>query len=222
MLTLGELLATYDAYQQQRTIAMSDQLNRLRQQITSQLLTIRQEESKLIQAQQDCLDQMRPALATDARVLLKTPQFAAFIESLLEQTECDAISPPMTLRLALTPAFWLLNSVPTAIHLQEIEQIQFDTPDGADAGDAVIRMQVEVDGWQQPVHVSVHALDRWSERVAQIEQILTQLPQVDPCLDGGIARLKLVVVQELACLVLFVGQLFNLNVRVVHFQGFDL
>lgn len=222
MLTLGELLATYDAYEQQRTIETSDRLDRLRQQIASQLLTIRQEESRLIQAQQDCLEQMRPDLAIDARVLLKTPQFAAFVQSLLEQAECDAIDSPITLCFAPAPAFWLLNSVPTAIHLQEIEQIQFDTPDGADAGDTVMRMQVGINGWQRPVHVSTHALDRWSEGVAQIEQIVTQLPQVDPCLDGGLVRLKLVVVQELACLVLYVSQLFNLDGKPAHLQGFDL
>lgn len=221
MFTLSDLLSTYYTYDQQRTIEITERLNRLRQQIVSQLLTIRQAESKFIQAQQHCLDQMRLYLTADARTLLKTPAFEAFVELLLSRLE-GAVSPADALHIAPTPDAWQLNCVPIEIHLHEVERMQFDNPDGTEGSVAVMRMQVEINDWQQPVHVSTHSLRRRSEVAAAIKEIMSQLPRVDDCCDGRTTQLKLSVTQELACLVLYVAQLFNVDSMGAHFEEFKL
>lgn len=221
MSTFNDLLSTYDAYEQQKTIEITDRLARLRQQLASQLLTLRQEESKFVTAQQSCLDQLRPHLATDARALLKTPQFAAFVEFLLEQQAQDAMRSNPLLQVAPSPTFWLLNSVPIALRLHEIERIQLDTLDGVDGEGAVMRMQVTLNDWQQLVHVSTHALRQQFQGAAAIEQIRSQLPRVDANCDES-AHLKLVVVQEIACLVLYVARLFSLHSLTALGTGFEL
>ncbi|MBD3886865.1 hypothetical protein IFO70_35115 [Phormidium tenue FACHB-886] len=215
------LLSAYDAFQQQKTIEVTEQLKQLQQQLSAQLVAIRQEEAKFITAQQNCLDLMRPYLAGDARTLLKTPQLATFVESLLGQLEANAICPAAVLQIAPSPEFWLLNSIPIPLRLYEIEQVQCDTPDGKNEAGAGMRMQIEISGWQQLVFVSAHSLQQEFGVAAAIEQILSQLPSVDSSEGENDAYLKQVAIQELACVVLYVGSVFNIESRTAQLDEFE-
>lgn len=219
MLTLNDLLFTYDAYTQQRTSDVTEQLARLRQEIATKCLSIKQAESELLQSQQHCLDQMRPHFAADARALLKTPQFAAFIEFLVESVVSDRIGSDPLL-VPPSPTFWLLQSREIALHLCDIECLQLDNPDATD-GIAVIRMQVEIQDWQQPIHIFPQGLRQQSQVAAVLNQIQSQFPQPDPQGDG-VPYLNRVVIQELACVVLYVARLFSLNWVISINEGFEL
>ncbi|GAP97968.1 hypothetical protein [Leptolyngbya sp. NIES-2104] len=219
MLTLNDLLSTYDACTQQRMSDVTEQLARLRQEIETQCLSIKQAESELLQAQQHCLDQMRSHFAADARALLKTPQFSAFIEFLVEAVAGDRIGSDPLL-VPPSPTFWLLQSREIALHLRDIESIQLDNLDGT-PGAAVIRMQVAIQDWQQPVHIFPQGLRQQSQVAAVLNQIQSQFPQPDPQGDG-MAYLNRVVIQELACVVLYVARLFSLNWVIAINEGFEL
>ncbi|MGG6270961.1 hypothetical protein ACQ4M3_42215 [Leptolyngbya sp. AN03gr2] len=219
MLTLSDLLSTYDAYTQRRTSDVFEQLARLRQDIATKRMSIEQVESELLQAQQHCLDQMRPHFAADARALLKTPQFAAFVESLIEAVASDRIGSDPLL-VPPSPTFWLIQSTSIALHLRDIECLQLDNRDGTD-GIAVIRIQVALQDWQQSVHVLLQGLRQQSQVVAVLNQIQSQFPQPDPQGDG-VPYLSRVVIQELACVVLYIARLFSLNWVIAINQSFEL
>ncbi|MBN8560111.1 MAG: hypothetical protein J0L70_06280 [Leptolyngbya sp. UWPOB_LEPTO1] len=219
MLTLSDLLSTYDAYAQQRTSGVTEQLARLRQEIETKRLSIERTEIELLQAQQHCLDQMRPHFEADARAVLKTPQFAAFIDFLVESGASD-LSSSDPLLVAPSPTFWLLPSTSIALHLRDIENLQRDNPDGTDGG-AVVQLQVAINDWQQLIHVSTEPLRQQCQITAILDQIQSQFPRTEPD-DPGIARLYQVVAQELACVVLFVARLFSLDRITAINEGFEL
>jgi len=158
-------------------------------------------------------------LAADARAVLNTQPFAAFIEFLLESVASDRIS-SAPLLIAPSPTFWLLHSQPIALHLRNIECLQLDNRDGTD-GDTVIRMQVAIQDWQQPVHVFSQELRQQCQVAKVFNQVQSQFPLTDP---GGdeIPYLNQVVIQELACVVLYVARLFGLNQVTTIDRGFEL
>lgn len=220
MLTLNDLLSTYDACAQQRTSDVTEQLARLRQEIETKRLSIERTEIELLQAQQHCLNQMRPHFEVDARAVLKTPQFAAFIDFLVESGASDRIGSAHSLLIAPSPTFWLLPSTSIALHLRDIENLQRDNPDGTDGG-AVVQLQVAINDWQQLIHVSTEPLRQQCQITAILDQIQCQFPRAEPD-DAGIARLYQVVAQELACVVLFVARLFSLDRITAINEGFEL
>jgi hypothetical protein len=87
MTSLSELIVSYTKTQQQKVAQIGEQLNRLQQQLASQLLTIRERESKFIASQQNILDQIRPLLALDARSLLTVDEFEQSVRSLLQNID---------------------------------------------------------------------------------------------------------------------------------------
>jgi hypothetical protein len=202
MYSFQALLAAYEVFEQQKTITI---------EVSDPQFPLTQDEFSFIEAQQYCLDLMRPHLATDARIVLKTLQFNAFLKSLLQLGK-DGSSPVDGLHVTATPVAWLLNSVPTALHLREIELIECDTADGMNET-TVIRMQVGSEEWQQLIHVSAHSIERRFGVAVAIEQIVNQfqLPNDDHYHDESLAQLNQVALQEIACLVLYMAGLFNIG-----------
>jgi hypothetical protein len=220
MLTFKELLETYYVFRHERTVQTTDQLNRLRQQVESQLLTIREREFEFVTAQQNILDQLRPQLATDARVLFSTPEFQTFVESLLRRFETNVITNSYSQQIAPTPDAWLLSSLPFALQLHDIEMIHPDNSDVPNLLDTGIKLRIELADWQHRVFVLIYSTRLWFETIPQVEQSILQQPFSGTVSQSIATQLQPILAQELTCLLVYIETLFHINIQAEQFECF--
>lgn len=184
------------------------QINQLKEHIGIELQAIQQHELALTAQQSAQLDQLRVHLAIDARSLLHTGDFQAFVHSMVRQGDGE-------LGRALNPIDWHLGTLPHPLQLENIEAIEQGKSAGAIAFG--VRMTVRLGNWHQvitipigrqgkgaPVHYDPLATpQQWIEVGYQLQQSLRRLP-IEPEHQLGLA-------QELGCLLSYVGELFNLR-----------
>lgn len=154
MYSLNELITSYSKAGRQKAAQIRDQLNRLQQQLASQLLTIRQRESEFIAIQENVLDEIRPLLALDARSLLSVDEFEQFVRSLLENIDVAGIKSSLSLQISPNSNDWILHTLPMPLQLEEIEIVSSDKPAASMGG---IRVQVEMRSWQQIIFIPMAA-----------------------------------------------------------------
>jgi hypothetical protein len=230
MLTLDSLLTTYLTLQQENENEIHGQIRQLQQQVTAQLEAIQAQEETFVDSQHEVLDQLRSHLATDGRSLTFTNGFQTFVQSLFTAAGNKLTANPIVPQFAPDPTTWQLHSLKTPLKLDPIELLWEEGLDEEDELSTLylIRIGMRMGRWQQVVDISTETLagnsvtvhlpplhKQWTEVVEQLQASLKRLP-----LGFGSSASKhsssqrttstqQVLVQELACLVLFVAGLFN-------------
>lgn len=198
MTSLSELIASYSKTGRQKTAQIRDQLNRLQQQLASQLLTIRQRESEFIAIQENILDEIRPLLALNARSLLSVDEFEQFVRSLLENIDAAGIKSSLSLQISPNPSEWILHTLPLPLQLRNIEIIGSGKSAASTGG---IRVQVGVGSWQQTIFIPMAgSQSSWLAIAQQMQEQVMELPIAANLQDG--------LMQELVILLAYVSSLF--------------
>jgi hypothetical protein len=229
MFTLDSLLTIYLTLQQENEDEIHRQIRQLQQQVMTQLEAIQAQEKTFHTSQHEVLDQIRSHLATDARSLTLTDAFQAFVETLPNSPENKLEAKPITPLFDQNPTAWRLHSLSTAVKLDPIELLY---EEGVDEDEVYtlyfIRMGLQIGSWRQIINVTTATLTddsaisyspllhkQWAEVVEQLKTDPPPLPRGfgDSRKNRSTNRKttpdQQALIQELACLVLFVASLFN-------------
>lgn len=198
MFNLNDLLSTCAIMQRQRTADITDRLDRLQQQVASQLLTIRQREAEFISEQNQVLDQIRPLLATDARSLLTMIKFQAFVQSRFQQV-AESANQTLSRRIDANPETWRLAKLPDPLQLQDIERAVAIDADAKFPGGRVW-IQVSLGTWQQHLFIPIETSQQESQVIEQLQMTRMDLPIE--------AEFRLDLMQEIGWLLVYIGGLF--------------
>lgn len=195
---LNELITSYTKTQRQKAAQIGNQLNRLQQQLASQLLTIHEQESEFIASQENILGQIRPLLALDARSLLSVDEFEQFVRSLLQNIAAAGIQSTLSLQISPNPSKWTLNTLPTPLQIRTIEVIASGNSAVSAGG---IRVQVDIGNWQQILFIPMsESQSSWLAIAQQMQEKVVDLPITTDSQEG--------LMQELVILFAYVGSLF--------------
>jgi hypothetical protein len=108
-----------DRFQQlttNHTAQFEPQITHLRQRLDTELALLQQQETALVQAQDQALQELRQAIHTDARFLLATAQFQSFVESIVPKERSRYSSRP-DIYVSNQVADWSLCQSTEAIEL---------------------------------------------------------------------------------------------------------
>lgn len=229
MFTLDSLLTIYLTLQEENEEELHSQIRQLQQQVMTQLKVIQAQEKKFHASQHEVLDKIRSHLAEDARSLTFTHAFQAFVQTLTTSTANKLAARPIVPLFDQDPTSWRLHRLKPVLKLDPIELLY---EEGEDENEVYtlyfIRTGMQIGSWQQVVNVTTATLTddsvisyspllhkQWSEVIEQLE---TDPPQL-PLGFGGSSKKRSAkqqttpdqhaLMQELACLVLFVASLFN-------------
>ncbi len=210
----AHLLTVHHAMQVQCDAVVDEQLMELYSRIAQQIMQIRQIEAPYLEQRSQLLEQIRPYLEDDARSVLPLPEFQLFVEQFLATCNSSlkvADHPPI---ISVNPSTWLLNHIPFPLqlsHYRSIQQPRF----------YAFQLTARLETWQQTFAVTIarptadgseldfFGVDRqWAEILAQIRLDTASLHVFEQE-----ARL----VQEVGCLICFVGSIFELISPTVWF-----
>jgi hypothetical protein len=229
MFTLDSLLTIYLTLQQENEDEIHHQIRQLQQQVMTQLEAIQAQEKTFHASQHEVLDQIRSHLATDARSLAFTDAFQAFVETLPTSSENRLATKSIAPLFNQNPTAWRLHSLNTSLKLDPVELLYEEGVDEEEVYTLYfIRMGMQIGSWQQIINVTTATLTddsaisyspllhkQWAEVVEQLE---TDPPLLSRGFDDSRKKHSTTrkatpdqqaLVQELACLVLFVASLFN-------------
>jgi hypothetical protein len=229
MFNLDSLLTIYLTLQQENEDELHRQLRQLQQQVMAQLEAIQAQEQTFHASQHEVLDQIRSHLATDARSLAFTDAFHAFVETLPTSSENKLEAKLIAPLFDQNPTAWRLHSVNASVKLEPIELLY---EEGVDEDEVYtlyfIRMGMQIGSWRQIINVTTVTLTddsaisyspllhkRWAEVVEQLKTDPPPLPRgFGDSRKNRSTKQKATpdqqaLIQELACLVLFVASLFN-------------
>jgi hypothetical protein len=185
----------------------------LQQQLAEQMQGIQHQKLAFTNAEVNFLSHLRLLLAADARLLLQGPDFAAFVRSMCDRIATQEIEFPGSFDVAPSPADWQLHRLSTPLELHILETIESDP--GESAANSV-HLRVKLGTWQQtltiptlPTSSSVDSDDQITGRVQQWRQIRNQLQTTMAQLP--IAPYSQVELEELACLLTYIGDLFHID-----------
>jgi hypothetical protein len=231
MFNLDSLLTIYLTLQQENEDEIHRQIRQLQQQVMAQLEAIQAQERTFHTSQHEVLDQIRSHLATDARSLVFTDAFQAFIETLPTSSENKLAAKPIAPLFDQNPTAWRLHSLNASLKLDPIELL---CEEGVDEDEVYtlyfIRIGMQIGSWQQIINVTTATLTddsaisyspllhkQWAEVVEQLKTDPPPLPRGfgDSRKNRSTKRKatpdQQALIQELACLVLFVASLFNVH-----------
>lgn len=208
MSAISDLVSTCYGLRQQTVQHITVQIEQLRRHAQAQMAAIRQWERSSSSAQQTILEQLRPHLATDARSLLLTAEFAAFVQEL--RSELKAVD----FRLQVQPPLkdWVLPTLSVALQVHDIEarsQQGISHPCAFET-----QMRVQVQDWQHPVvfPAILYATPQRDVAAATHKQWLTVRGDVSAiAAQLTVAPAQQQVCQEVFCLLRFIGELFTLR-----------
>lgn len=223
---LSEALTTYSMIEQQKVAAITAQAQQLQQLIVAQLGRLQMQELTFLQRQQQTLDTVRTHLAKDARSLLHTAEFLAFVQdfwSSRQTVEPDALG---LLQVASDPTNWQLHQLSTPVRLTGIEALEEDAVD-KDAGaytSYTLAMLLEVGSWQQALALPVaivtptppryqDAPHRWNHWQAIVACLDAAHPSIPFAVNGPTAASlqRQLLTQELSYLITYTSELFTLS-----------
>lgn len=192
----------------------------LQQQLAQQMQRIQRQKLAFTNAEVNFLNHLRPLLATDARLLLQVPDFETFVRSMCDRIAAREIEFSGSLNVAPNPADWQLHRLSTPLELHILETTESDL--GESAANSV-HLRVKLGTWQQiliiptlPISSGVDSDDQITGRIQQWRQIRNQLQTTIAQLP--IAPYSQVEVEELACLLIYIGDLFHID-SVVNLFG---
>lgn len=113
----SDLCSTCYLIRKQTANQITDQLQQLSQHTATQMASIRQQERTSSAAQRIVLDQLRPHLAIDARLLLTAAEFAGFVRDLKTWQSNSALS----LQVQPQPKNWILPTLTSPLKLHDID-----------------------------------------------------------------------------------------------------
>lgn len=231
MLDLDSLLTARSTLKQQSEMQISAQLQELRLQVATQLQTIQKQEEGFVTKQHKILDQIRPCVAHDARSLTTTKAFQAFVQSLFTELTDPLGWRTTTPQIATDPITWHLHTLKKPVQVNQIDVVCDERVD--DEGDYCtvyfVRMAVRLGRWQDVIDIQTETLidsgelvrtpipvfKQWLELINQLQTSMGQLSlgfgssTNKSSSSKQVAPTQQALVQELGCLLLFVGELFN-------------
>lgn len=227
MLTLNESLATYYAIEQQKVGDITAQAQHLQQTILKQLCALQIQELGFIERQQQALDVIQSCLAEDARSLLSTAEFAAFVQALYEAIEGAEENEANPLQITSEASTWQLHKLPVAVRLTDIETVQ---EKGVDVGAGPFTsyetaMGIEVGSWQQALYIPTAIVDhapphdqnansgwaRWQAVFGCLQAMNPPIPLSFDDLTAIAPCQHLAMMQELSFLMVYTSELFTLS-----------
>jgi hypothetical protein len=105
------------------------QLAQIRQRLDRELAELQQQETDLVQTQNQALAELRQAIHTDARFLLATPQFQSFVEGVLPKEPSRYYFKPQV-QISKQVADWLVHQSTDAIGISDYaEDVDHDAYD---------------------------------------------------------------------------------------------
>jgi uncharacterized coiled-coil protein SlyX len=231
MLNLDSLLIARSTLKQQSEMQISAQLQELRLQVATQLQTIQKQEEGFVTEQHKILEQLRPCVAHDARSLTTTKAFQAFVQSLFTELTDPLGWRTTTPQIATDPTTWHLHTLKKPVQVNQIDVVCDERVD--DEGDYCtvyfVRMAVRLGRWQDVIDIQTETLidngelirtpipvfKQWLELINQLQTSMGQLSlgfgnsTNKPSSSKRVAPAQQALVQELGCLLVFVGELFN-------------
>lgn len=219
MQNLDSSLSMYYALRQQKAAEISARIGQIQLQLATELQSLQELEQQLLSAQESVLEQIRPVLATDARLLLSTPQFQEFVRDLLKEVKAKPKKASFVLEVAPKTTKWILQTLEQPLQLNQVEVVE--RTNSYDAGKQsltryCIRMLVQLGEWRQMFDIPTataqnndpdmyHACSTftvWYECDIGIRTVVKQLP-ISSAKQQRLA-------QELTCVMAYVCDLFNL------------
>ncbi|WP_143467579.1 hypothetical protein [Leptolyngbya ohadii] len=226
MATLNESLAAYYAIERQKAHEITEQARQLQQAIVAQLCSLQAKELTFIKRQQQALEAVRSHLALDARSLLQTAEFIAFVQDLRNWRSTVKPDTAGLIQVAPNVAEWQLHQLSTSIRLTQIEALKEDDVDEAVGAytSYQLAMILEVGDWQQALCIPTAIVDcdplhyqdvnnGWSRWQAIFDCLYPMTPPI-PFVMGDSAVSspeRLILTQELSYLIAYTGELFTLS-----------
>lgn len=234
MLTLDALLTAHSTLKQRNGTQINAQLRQLQQHIIAQLHALQQQEEIFVADEYKLLDPIQDHLARDARSLTATATFQAFVRSLFIETADELVARYLATQIDPDPTTWRLHQLkdPLQIHCTQPFCEEVFDDEGISHTLYLVKMEVQLGRWQdvvdfapQPLMETAIGFDlplsgfkQWVKLTEQLKGALRQSPLGFGTQEtqGGkrSARQKAVpsqrgVAQELACVLMFVGELFH-------------
>lgn len=205
----SDLCSTCYLIRQQTASQITAQLQQLSQHTALQMANIRQQERTSSAAQRIVLDQLRPHLAIDARLLLSAAEFADFVQDLKTWQSDSALS----LQVQPQPKDWILPTLTSSLELHDIDTRA--CVGAADPCACETQLSVQVEFWQQTITFPTVLYGKGSPDAGaahhrQWAAMRDALTAIASRFETAKSQQK-IVEQELYCLLSFVGELFNLR-----------
>jgi hypothetical protein len=149
-----------DRFQQlttNHTTQFEPQITHIRQRLDAELALLQQQETALVQAQDQALQELRQAIHTDARFLLSTAQFQAFVESVVPKERSRYSSRP-DIQVTNQVADWSLCQSTKAIGISNYQE------------------DIDHDGYDDERTFTLYSYGvdvRWGDREIEISEIQT-------------------------------------------------
>ncbi|WNZ25765.1 hypothetical protein HJG54_24960 [Leptolyngbya sp. NK1-12] len=226
MLSLYSQLTAYQQMRREHRTQMSDRLSQLYQEVQDQLETLRQQEELAIKAEEEVLSRFRAFIGADARCLLSTPELAAYAKSISVESFCKQPDSPYSIHFDIDPGKWLLQNLPAPIQILEFSR-SWEDVDGEDKESPktywLYWLSVKISSYQQRFYIPT------ADEIPDLSATYRSLPLIaqyyDCCrklkLDAKALQVKEAqvgrITQELSCLLVAVGSLFNPNRQTEHF-----
>jgi hypothetical protein len=208
--SIQQILFAYHRLTTQYEATLDRDLEALYEQTVTSVINLRRHEDLWLAARSNWVERLRPLLETDARCLLSTSQFTAYVQPLLFLNRATS----QTQSLAVNPSAWVLKQIKHPLFLGEYEAVyRNDTYS--------YLLTARLGTWQQRIQVSVVSFysssSEFFEAIEQWEEALKQIHASFDDFDLGESQ-KALLPQEISCLICYVGQLFELRPKTAWFR----
>lgn len=220
------LLAIYQTLVREHTIRFEPELGQLRLLVEQRMQEIRQQEQPLIAAQLSELNRITQALSSDARCLISTSEFHAFVQQLLSAPANRWYRSSPTLTVSDNPNTWLLRQLEYPLQLSEYRIIEEN--DAYDDENYYTSYQysllVRLGSVGKTIEVRTGRLSYGNPTRYEAYEPQYQQEEIADELEGAIEALNLeasqmtTLLEEVSCLVCYARSLFGLEPSVANFN----
>lgn len=147
-LPVEQLLIAYRRLQDQYDAEIDIKLDELSGLIAQFLMGVRQREQPFLRQKSQLVAQINPYLEEDARCLLSTTEFRAFVEQFIKSCQASSGIIAQTLLLTPAPSTWILPRLNTPLQLQNYQLVQEDSA-------YLFRLTASLGNWQQDFTVDI-------------------------------------------------------------------
>ena len=180
--SLNTFLSLYRLIRKQRYATIAPQLEQLSDLITQSINAIAQQEQVLLRIENATLGCVEYRLSTDARELLTTDDFRAFLEKFIADEAVRNLPPEAKVVMINEPDQWQLKTLPVPLQIKRHQVVM--EPRYA------YRLKFQLGNWQQslegaivtndsiPHQIESH-LSQWTEVLEQLQDAESQL-DLDP------------------------------------------
>lgn len=228
MTYLEPQLAVYQKVRRERRTQIDQGLQQLHQEIEQQIERLRQQEETSVEAEKEALSQIRPSIETDARCLISTPELATYAQSILSKSFCTLPDAYQSAYFNPDPTKWRLSELPHPVQILEylLDRDDYACKDDTFYTNWLYWLTVKMGDYQQKFYIATASLIPSSlgdpakyHPLSPITQYYAYRRELK--LDGKKLKLNqsqlVLVEQELSCLLVAVGDLFNLQTWTEHF-----